>query len=148
MTLKTQLLLYGRTYTQDKVYSLRYANDAVRFSRSMNIEIAAQQIVDQLKQVNPDVRIVMTRSPAMDSVSRFPFFSKWIMRYRTYQVNKIFENIIIRNGLTHAPIAERTRQAFLDDPTLTAADNFHPNARGYNLWIPVINKAIDTALQP
>ena len=122
------------------------ANDATHFTRSHEIQRSIQKIVDELKLVNCNVRIVVTRSPAMDSVSRFPWGAKQVMGLRTRQVNKAFEPIIQKNDLTIAPIAEETRQAFLKDPTLTASDNFHPNARGYALWTPVINKALDHAL--
>ena len=46
----------------------------------------------------------------------------------------------------HAPIAERTGPSFRKDRTLFAADRFHPNARGYALWIAVINDALDAAI--
>lgn len=83
----------------------------------------------------------------MDSVTRFPDGAKQIMGLRTRQVNAIIADLIKKNGLIHAPIAEKTRDAFIADPTLTAADNFHPNARGYALWIPVIITAIDQAVE-
>ena len=123
------------------------ANDATKFTPSTSIKNDLQKIVDRLKDSNPDVKIVVTRSPAMDSVTRFPFISKWLMALRTRQVNEAFAEIIAQNNLTLAPIAEQTRQDFLDDPTLTAGDKFHPNARGYALWIPVINSALDTSLK-
>lgn len=121
------------------------ANDATHFTQARATEEAIQAIVDELKSINPEVRIIVTGSPAMDSVSRFPFGSKWLMHLRTEQFNRVFEQLIDKNDLTLAPIAEQTRDDFLADPTLTAADNFHPNARGYALWIPVINRAIDQA---
>ncbi len=122
------------------------ANDTTHFTSGKSIKQSLQQIIDQLREANPDVQIVTTRSPAMDSVSRFPWGAKQFMALRTSQVNKAFAQIIDKNDLTLAPIAEKTRDAFLADPTLTAADNFHPNARGYALWKPVINNALDEAL--
>jgi len=121
------------------------ANDATAFNSSKEIRVALKEIVAQLKLSNPDVQIVVTGSPAMDSVSRFPPLSKRIMAVRTLQVNAVFSRIIDKEDLIFAPIAKETRQAFLDDPTLTAPDKFHPNKRGYALWIPVINKAVDQA---
>jgi len=90
---------------------------------------------------------VVTSSPAMDSVTRFPDGAKQLLGLRTRQVNAVFEELIEKNGLIAAPIAEKTRDAFIADPTLTAADNFHPNARGYALWIPVVNQALDVAVK-
>ncbi|MEO5690605.1 MAG: GDSL-type esterase/lipase family protein, partial [Candidatus Saccharimonadales bacterium] len=123
------------------------ANDATKFTSARDMENSMQAIINGLRQSNKDVKIIVTGSPAMDSVTRFPFISKWVMKIRTKQINDVFDSLIEKNVLTHAPIALETRQAFLDDPTLTAADNFHPNARGYALWIPVINKAVDSALK-
>lgn len=122
------------------------ANDTTHFTSGTSIKTSLQQTIDSLRQANPDVRIVVTRSPAMDSVTRFPWGAKQFMALRTRQVNKAFAEIIETNNLTLAPIAEKTRDAFIADPTLTAVDNFHPNARGYALWKPVINDAIDKAL--
>ncbi len=122
------------------------ANDTTHFTSAKSIKGSLQQIIDSLREANPEVRIIMTRSPAMDSVTRFPWGAKQFMALRTRQVNKAFAEIIEKNSLTLAPIAEKTRDAFIADPTLTAADNFHPNARGYALWKPVINDALDEAL--
>ena len=123
------------------------ANDVTHFVRLETIRESVQYIVDELKKANPDVRIVVTSSPAMDSVTRFPDGAKQLLGLRTRQVNAVFEELIEKNGLIAAPIAEKTRDAFIADPTLTAADNFHPNARGYALWIPVVNQALDVAVK-
>lgn len=136
----------AKTYKPDLVILAVGANDATHFNSGKSIQEALQKTIDGLRQANPDVRIVVTRSPAMDSVSRFPFGAKQLMGLRTRQVNNAFKSIITKNNLTVAPIAEETRDAFLADPTLTASDNFHPNARGYALWIPVVNRALDEAL--
>lgn len=122
------------------------ANDTTHFTGLADLRTSLQHIVDELRQSNPDVHIIITRSPAMDAVSRFPWVSKQLLRFQTMRVNSAFDEIIAKNNLTPALIAEKTREAFLADPSLTAADKFHPNARGYALWTPVITDAIDTAL--
>lgn len=136
----------ARKFSPDMVLLAVGANDATKFTSDATIITSLQKIIDGLRQANPEVKIVLTGSPAMDSVSRFPFASKWIMNFRTKRVNAAITSVIEKNSLTFAPIAKETRQAFLNDPTLTAPDNFHPNARGYSLWITVINQAIDNAL--
>lgn len=122
------------------------ANDATHFTSSKTIQHQLQTIIDSLRSANCDVRIVVTRSPAMDAVDRFPWPTKQLMGLRTKQVNQAFAPIIQKNDLIIAPIAEKTRAAFLADPTLFAPDKFHPNARGYDLWKPIINQALDEAL--
>lgn len=123
------------------------ANDATHFVRSSVIRESIQYIIDELRKVNPRVQIIVTGSPAMDSLTRFPDGTKQLMGLRTRQVNAVFERLIKENNLVFAPIAEKTREAFIADPTLTAADNFHPNGRGYALWVPVINQALDRAIE-
>lgn len=121
-------------------------NDATHFTRSEVTRVSVQYIIDELKRVNPRVQIIVTGSPAMDSLTRFPDGSKQIMGLRTNQVNAVFKQLISKNDLILAPIAKETRDAFISDPTLTASDNFHPNARGYALWTPIINRALDRAI--
>ena len=133
-------------YKPDVVLLAVGANDATHFTGGKSIQASLQQIIDGLKRANCDVRIVVTGSPAMDSVSRFPWGAKQLMGLRTRQVNNAFAPVVARNHLTFAPIAAKTRAAFLADPTLLAADEFHPNGRGYALWIPVVNTALDQAL--
>lgn len=122
------------------------ANDVTHFTRGRAVEASLQRIIDQLRKASPTVQIIVTGSPAIDSVSRFPWGARQLMGLRTKRINAIFDRVIRKNALIHAPIARETRDVFLADPTLTASDNFHPNARGYALWIPVINAAIDTAV--
>jgi lysophospholipase L1-like esterase len=121
------------------------ANDVTHFTRGETIRISVQTIINELRRANPDIKIIVTSSPAMDSVSRFPNGAKQLMGLRTKQVNAVFHTLISKNNLISAPIAEKTRDAFIADPSLTASDNFHPNKSGYALWIPVINHAIDDA---
>lgn len=135
------------SYKPDVVVLAVGGNDATHFTSGKTIQKSLQQIIDGLKKSNCDVRIVVTGSPAVDSVTRFPFPVKQLMGLRSQQVNNAFKPIIAKNKLTLAPIALKTRQPFLDDPTLLAQDNFHPNDRGYALWKPVINSALDQALK-
>lgn len=121
------------------------ANDVTHFLATSTTQASVQAIIDQLKTAQPDVQIIVTGSPAVDAVSRFPFGAKQLIGIRTRQVNKIFDDLIRRNDLIHASIAEKTRDRFLADPSLFAPDKFHPNAAGYKLWIPVVNDAVREA---
>lgn len=142
----TEQLNQAMSYKPQIVLLAVGGNDSTHFTLGSSIKKSLQLIIDGLKMSNPDVKIVVTRSPAVDSVSRFPFGAKHIIRLRSDQVNRAFQPIIDKNKLIIAPVAEKTRNAFLADPTLTALDNFHPNARGYALWYPIINKALDSAV--
>lgn len=123
------------------------ANDVTHRTPLATVNANLQVIIDQLRQANPRIVIVFTRSPAVDAVTRFPFGAKQLVRNQVERFNKYLEPLIARSNVIVAPIAEDTRQAFLDNPSLLAADKFHPNDSGYALWTPVITKALDRALQ-
>lgn len=133
-------------YKPDVVLIAAGSNDANHEISGKETRTSLQQIVDGLKKSNSDVRIVVTGSAAIDAVPRYIWPYKQYRGLRTQQVNRVFESIINTNHLNFAPIAAKTRQAFLADPSLFAADKFHPNARGYQLWATVINKALDEVL--
>jgi lysophospholipase L1-like esterase len=144
--LNTQLSKAAK-YKADIVLLAVGANDARHFVGGKVIRQSVQQTIDGLRQTNCAVRIVVTGSPAMDTTPRFGLWpAKQLMGLRTRQVNTVFAGLVKKNHLTFAPVAAKTRAAFLADPTLFAADEFHPNARGYTLWTPVINTALDQAL--
>ncbi len=121
------------------------ANDAVHLTSGPSAEQSLQAIVASLRAANPHVKIVVTGCPAMGSIARFPWPAKQILGLRTRQMNAVFDRAVRRDQLIPAPIATRTGAAFLADKTLFARDNFHPNARGYALWTPVIAEALATA---
>ncbi len=123
------------------------ANDATAFTSGASLDRSLQSIIDKLRKDNRSVKIVLTGCPAMGSIDRFPNLgARQLAGLRERQVNKTFIRVIDRNNLKLAPIAEKTGPAFTADPTLFAADKFHPNARGYALWIPIINSALDDIL--
>jgi lysophospholipase L1-like esterase len=133
-------------YKPDVVLLAVGANDATHFTSGGSLRQSLEQIINGLKKSNCQIRIIVTGAPAMDSAPRFPWPAKQLMGLRTRQVNNVFAPLVRQDGLTWAPVAAKTRAAFLADPTLFAADKFHPNARGYALWTPVINTALDQSL--
>lgn len=136
----------AKSYKPDIVLIAVGANDVTHFTNQQAIDTSIQKAVGSLKRANSGVSIILTGSAAMDSVDRFTWPAKQLAFLRVKLINKTFDKIIERNNLTLAPIADKTRAAFKADPTLFAEDKFHPNARGYALWKPVINDAIDRAL--
>jgi lysophospholipase L1-like esterase len=122
------------------------ANDVTHLTPLRSLRRSITEIVDRLKRANPDVVIVMTGSPDMGAPPRIPRLLRGIASCRTKQVNRIFDDEVKRSGVTLAPIAAETGPLFRADPTLFAADRFHPNARGYAMWVPVLNRALAEAL--
>ena len=122
------------------------ANDVTHLTliRSMRADLRA--IVHELRAANPDVKIVITGSPDMGSPPRIPRVLRGVASRRTKQVNEMFEKEARENSLVFAPIATTTGPLFRQDHTLFAADEFHPNERGYATWVPVLNHALATAI--
>ncbi len=122
------------------------ANDATHFKTGSSVHQAMDQITDALIADNCHVKIVLTGSPAMGSVSRLPWPIKQLMGLRARQINHAYAPVIADKQLTFAGLADKTGAAFMHHPEYFAADNFHPNKAGYAIWAPVINAALDQAL--
>jgi lysophospholipase L1-like esterase len=122
------------------------ANDVTHLTsvRSMRADLRA--IVEELRAVNPDVKIVVTGSPDMGSPPRIPRVLRALASHRTQQVNEMFQDEARENSLVFAPIAKTTGPLFREDRSLFADDEFHPNARGYATWVPVLNQALAIAI--
>ena len=117
------------------------ANDVTHLSRSKIVEDSLSQIIDKIKTKNPQVKVLLTGSPAMGSVARFPRAIKLIARLRTEKINKAIQEVADKKGGKRLKIAEKTGPLFLRKPKLFAEDKFHPNKEGYATWLPVIIEA-------
>jgi lysophospholipase L1-like esterase len=122
------------------------ANDVVHLTRSGAVARDLDRIVKTLLAANCQMKIVVTGSPDMSTPPRIPRLLRGLAGVRSRAVNRIAQDVVKRHELTFAPIAEKTGPIFARDPTLFSADRFHPNDRGYAVWIPVLNQALDQAL--
>ena len=122
------------------------ANDVTHLTRLDSIDQSLTEIISRLKTSKPSVKIVLTGSPEMGSVPRFPWPIREFARLRTRHVNEIFQG---HTGpeIIMAPIATETGPLFDKDPSLFAQDNFHPTTEGYKIWVPVVIKALTAILQ-
>lgn len=121
------------------------ANDVTHFTDNNSVKKSIEKVITELRSQNPDVKVVITGSPAMGSVPRFPWPVRQIMGSRSKRLNNVLLPLVDSQHIVFAPIAEKTGPIFSKDPTLFAADKFHPNARGYAVWVPVINDSLDEA---
>ncbi len=119
------------------------ANDVTHLSNTHRVQAALEHIISSLQQQRPDVRIVLTGSPDMGSVPRFPWPVSHIADQKTKTINKMVLRVTQQYNVTFAPIAQETGPAFRAHPELFAADKFHPTDEGYDLWTPVIINALD-----
>lgn len=118
------------------------ANDVTKFSSYSSVNLNMRGMIKTLRNSNPSVIILLTGSPQMGSVSRFPWVVKQLARHRAGKINVVFDEIARQEKVISLPIAEGTGDIFLQNPKLFAMDNFHPNANGYATWQPIINQAL------
>jgi acyl-CoA thioesterase-1 len=121
------------------------ANDVTHLTALSSVRTDMQFIITQLQRANPTVKIILTGSPAMGSVARFAPPTQWIAGRRVRQINAVFSAVTTQTHTILLPLAQKTGYAFKHDPSLFAADNFHPNARGYAVWQPVIEAGLAQA---
>ena len=123
------------------------ANDVTHLTSTGEVRRSLTAAIDGLQAANPAVKIVLTGSPQMGSVPRFPQPARAIARLRAGQMNAMVAELASSRGVTFARIADETGPTFDAHPDLFAADKFHPPTAGYQVWTPVLNRAIDAALQ-
>jgi lysophospholipase L1-like esterase len=118
------------------------ANDVTHVTSEKSVESDFRKAIATLREANPSMKIVITGSPEMGAVPRFPQPIRYFAGQKTESINKLFVKLADELDLTFAPIAEKTGPAFRENPKLFAADKFHPNDDGYALWIPVLQEAL------
>lgn len=123
------------------------ANDITHLTQSASVIDSLKASIDQLRQANPAVKIVLTGSPDMGSVPRFAQPVRWYAGVRTNQLNREIAKLAKDTQVVLAPIAAETGPIFRQHPELFAQDKFHPTNDGYALWKPIINRTLDMALQ-
>jgi lysophospholipase L1-like esterase len=119
------------------------ANDATHFTSSAKLHSALEIIVTMLRASSPEVTIVVTGCPQMGSVPRFAQPLRWFAGTQTARINRVFSAIVSERHLAWSHIADRTGSIFQQDPTLFWEDKFHPNARGYAVWLKVLDETLD-----
>ncbi len=122
------------------------ANDVVARTGRGKVESSLQKIADGLVAANCDVKIVMTGAPDMGAIPRFAQPLRTVAGLQTSHLNARLYPWITNNNYTLAAIARDTGPAFRENPKLFGGDRFHPNAKGYEVWLKTINPALDNAL--
>jgi lysophospholipase L1-like esterase len=130
------------TYNPDLVLVAVGANDVTHLTSISSVRKSLSAAIDSLRKANGKVQIILTGSPDMGSVPRFPQPVRWYMGTRTVEMNSMVVGLAKEKGVTFAPIAEKTGPTFRAHPELFAADKFHPNTQGYEFWIPVIQDTL------
>ena len=128
------------------------ANDVTHFTTGGAIASGLSSVIDQLSAARPGVRIVLTGSPAVGTARRFAQPLRWVAGVETNRVNRVVKAVVEQaegrgEHVIWAPIARDTEATFAQDPGLFAPDRFHPNDRGYAVWMPTLNAALDRAMR-
>lgn len=119
------------------------ANDVTHLTALTAVRVDMTKILTILQSANPGVKIVLSGSPAMGSVSRFAPPTQWLASLRVHQVNSVLAQVAASKHVVLVPLASQTAATFKHNPQLFAPDNFHPNAAGYAVWLPIIEGGID-----
>ena len=123
------------------------ANDVTHLTPSSRISSVLRSIVQELAAAKPGIRIVLTGSPDVGTARRFAQPLRWLAGLETKRVNRVFEAVIAQEQgkatVVWTPLARETGPVFARDASLLAPDRFHPNDRGYAVWLPVLNAALD-----
>lgn len=122
------------------------ANDVTGMRTGGAVRDDLEAIVARLRARSPAVPIVVTGSPDVGSAPRLAQPLRSVAGWRAGHINDAVAEVVRERNLVFAPIAERTGPAFRRDHGLFAADGYHPNARGYALWLPVLSEAFVRAL--
>lgn len=117
------------------------ANDVTHLTNIDSVANDLRTTIKRLKQANPKVKILITGSPQMGSVPRFPHPVRYLAKLRTGAMNNSLRKVADQEKVTFAPIAEKTGPLFSKNHGLFAKDNFHPNADGYATWVKILNEA-------
>lgn len=122
------------------------ANDVTHLTSRHGLRADLTAVAGRLRAARRDTRIVLTAAPDMGSVPRLAQPLRALAGGRTRQLNRVFDAVARAHELTTAPIARETGSSMREDPSRFAADRYHPDERGYALWIPVLTRALDDAL--
>ncbi len=123
------------------------ANDVIRFTPDEKIKTDLNFILSALTKNNPNIVIVVPGSGDVGSCPRFEQPLRFIGGLETNRVNRAIETTTKSfPQVTWIPLADRTSQIFKQEPSLFSEDKFHPNDRGYAIWVEVFNEGLDKAL--
>jgi lysophospholipase L1-like esterase len=124
------------------------ANDVTGGTSGSSLKKDVTAIVETLRKGNPDVTILMTGVPDMGSTPRLPQPLRWLAGERAKSLNGVVRETGARLEVPVIPILERTGATFRADHDLFSVDRFHPDARGYAVWMAVIEESLRKAVPP
>ncbi len=131
----------------DVVLIIVGSNDVTHLTSIASMKQSLGDTISGLRRANCNIKIILTGSAQMGAVPRLPQPIRYLAEQRVKTVNAMFHSLVNENQLTFSPIADKTGDTFKKDRSLFAADKFHPNTKGYQVWVPVITTSLDEALE-
>ena len=121
------------------------ANDVTNLTSPDAAKEDLRQVIAAIRR-SGDARVVITGAPDMGSVPRFAQPLRYLAGKLTQRLNARLYELEKEPGVTLVPIALETGPIFRKQPELYEKDKFHPNAKGYAVWVQALNRGLATAL--
>lgn len=127
----------------DVVYVSIGANDVTALTRRPTFRGRYREMVDRLRFLAPDARIVLVGIPDLGTAPRLPVPLRQIAGVRAAQLDEDIENVAEDEGIHHVDLADRTSSTFSSDPDrYFSADEFHPGREGHRVWAEAVVASI------
>ncbi|GHH29028.1 SGNH hydrolase [Lentzea cavernae] len=119
------------------------ANDLTRF---VPAQVGAQQLHDAVADLRAaGAEVVVTTAPDLSIVSHVPPALRDAVSTVSRQYAQVQQQAVIRAGGVVAHVERAVTPRFAADPSLFAADRFHPSAAGYREIAAALAPAVEAA---
>ncbi len=106
------------------------------------------ELIRGLREHQPDLPIVHTGSPPMDTIPRIPKPLRRAVYRRVQYVNDVIRKTCREENAVYVELANETREAFArGSRELFSADRFHVNDAGYRLSAEPICRAVKARIR-
>lgn len=123
-------------YHPRRVFIYEGDNDLYSGKRPVCIIRDTREIIKKIKDKNGDTGIVL--------IAAKPSIVRWHLRRRYKRLNRKFQRLGRRDeGVEFANIWDTMLTGRKVRPELFIADGLHMNARGYELWYPIIKRYVE-----
>lgn len=124
------------------------ANDVSGFVPSRSLDRQTRTLSARLREGRPDLTIVHSGAPPLDTVPLFSQPLKWFAGTQSRRVNGVIERVCAEEQIKYANLVGHLYEVFKNDPAcFSPVDDFHPAAYGYALLGEYMARATVEALE-